>query len=104
MLTVLNNKTKDPFYLKSSAILNYSPVSHESYSLPISHLTFMDDSTLIASSKSGIEERLSIAAEFYALNNIQANSAKYVLLSSPSPSSNISFEITFFGQPVTVLR
>ncbi|GET62816.1 hypothetical protein RIR_jg36197.t1 [Rhizophagus irregularis DAOM 181602=DAOM 197198] len=54
----------------------------------------MDDSTLIASSKSGIEDRLSITAEFYTLNNVQANSAKYVLLSSSSPSSKIIFDLT----------
>ncbi|GBC49290.2 hypothetical protein GLOIN_2v1785173 [Rhizophagus irregularis DAOM 181602=DAOM 197198] len=40
----------------------------------------MDDSTLIASSKSRIEDRLSITAEFYTLNNVQANSAKYVFV------------------------
>uniref|UniRef100_U9UJ98 Uncharacterized protein n=1 Tax=Rhizophagus irregularis (strain DAOM 181602 / DAOM 197198 / MUCL 43194) TaxID=747089 RepID=U9UJ98_RHIID len=54
----------------------------------------MDDSTLIASSKSGIEDRLSITAEFYTLNNVQANSAKYVLLSSSSPSSKIIFDLS----------
>ncbi|CAB4429876.1 unnamed protein product [Rhizophagus irregularis] len=51
----------------------------------------MDDSTLIASSKSGIEDCLSITAEFYTLNNVQANSAKYVLLSSTLPSSPVTF-------------
>ncbi|UZO12628.1 uncharacterized protein OCT59_004154 [Rhizophagus irregularis] len=53
----------------------------------------MDDSTLVASSKTGIEDRLSITAEFYTLNNVQANSAKYVLLSSSSPSSKIIFDL-----------
>ncbi|GET50389.1 RNA-directed DNA polymerase from mobile element jockey-like [Rhizophagus irregularis DAOM 181602=DAOM 197198] len=92
LLTVLNQEARDPFILKSSALLNYSPLEFEQHSLPISHLTFMDDSTLLASSKSGIEDRLSITAEFYTLNNVQANSAKYVLLSSSSPSSKIIFE------------
>ncbi|GBC51661.2 hypothetical protein GLOIN_2v1790829 [Rhizophagus irregularis DAOM 181602=DAOM 197198] len=54
----------------------------------------MDDSTLIASSKIGIDDRLSITAKFYTLNNIQANSAKYVLLSSSSPSSQINFDLS----------
>ncbi|GET65107.1 hypothetical protein RIR_jg21183.t2 [Rhizophagus irregularis DAOM 181602=DAOM 197198] len=94
LLTVLNQEARDPFILKSSALLNYSPLEFEQHSLPISHLTFMDDSTLIASSKSGIEDRLSITAEFYTLNNVQANSAKYVLLSSSSPSSTIIFDLT----------
>ncbi|EXX66798.1 hypothetical protein RirG_120290 [Rhizophagus irregularis DAOM 197198w] len=66
----------------------------EQHSLPLSHLTFMDDSTLISSSKSGIKDRLSITAEFYTLNNIQANSAKYVLLCSSDPSSVISFGLS----------
>ncbi|CAB5193871.1 unnamed protein product [Rhizophagus irregularis] len=94
LLTVLNQEARDPFILKSSALLNYSPLEFEQHSLPISHLTFMDDSTLIASSKFGIEDRLSITAEFYTLNNVQANSAKYVLLSSSSPSSKIIFDLT----------
>ncbi|PKB92251.1 hypothetical protein RhiirA5_445401, partial [Rhizophagus irregularis] len=85
---------RDPFILKSSALLNYSPLEFEQHSLPVSHLTFMDDSTLIASSKSGIEDRLSITAEFYTLNNVQANSVKYVLLSSSSPSSKIIFDLS----------
>ncbi|GBC38576.1 reverse transcriptase family protein [Rhizophagus irregularis DAOM 181602=DAOM 197198] len=93
LLTVLNQEARDPFILKSSAFLDYSPLEFEQHSLPISHLTFMDDSTLIASSKSGIEDRLSITAEFYTLNNVQANSAKYVLLSSSSPSSKIIFDL-----------
>ncbi|GET55319.1 RNA-directed DNA polymerase from mobile element jockey-like [Rhizophagus irregularis DAOM 181602=DAOM 197198] len=94
LLTVLNQEARDPFILKSSALLNYSPLEFEQHSLPISHLTFMDDSTLIASSKSGIEDRLSITTEFYTLNNVQANSAKYVLLSSSSPSLKIIFDLT----------
>ncbi|CAB4409418.1 unnamed protein product [Rhizophagus irregularis] len=94
LLTVLNQEASDPFILKSSALLDYAPLEFEQHSLPVSHLTFMDDSTLIASSKSGIEDRLSITAEFYTLNNVQANSAKYVLLSSSSPSSTVSFAIS----------
>ncbi|EXX72743.1 hypothetical protein RirG_066440 [Rhizophagus irregularis DAOM 197198w] len=54
----------------------------------------MDDSTLVAFSKTGIEDRLSITAEFYTLNNVQANSAKYVLLSSSSPSLRIVFDLS----------
>ncbi|EXX71243.1 hypothetical protein RirG_080200 [Rhizophagus irregularis DAOM 197198w] len=54
----------------------------------------MDDSTLVASSKSGIEDRLSITAEFYTLNNVHANSAKYVLLFSSDPSSVIFFGLS----------
>ncbi|GBC18418.2 ribonuclease H-like domain-containing protein [Rhizophagus irregularis DAOM 181602=DAOM 197198] len=81
----------DPFILKSSALLDYSPIEYEQHNLPVSHITFMDDSTLIASSKQGIEDRLSITAEFYTLNNTQANSAKYILLSSELFSQTIVF-------------
>ncbi|GBC30119.2 ribonuclease H-like domain-containing protein [Rhizophagus irregularis DAOM 181602=DAOM 197198] len=76
LLTVLNYEARDPFILKSSALLDYSPLEFEQHSLPVSHLTFMDDSTLIASSKSGIED------------------PKYVLLSSSSPSSKIIFDLS----------
>ncbi|EXX68642.1 hypothetical protein RirG_103320 [Rhizophagus irregularis DAOM 197198w] len=91
LLAVLNQEASDPFLLKSSALLDYSPMEFEQHSLPVSHLTFLDDSTLIASSKSGIEDQLSITAEFYTLNNVQANSAKYVLLFSSDSFSVISF-------------
>ncbi|GET62832.1 RNA-directed DNA polymerase from mobile element jockey-like [Rhizophagus irregularis DAOM 181602=DAOM 197198] len=94
LLTTLNREACDPFILKSSALLDYSPIEYEQYNLPISHITFMDDSTLIASSKRGIEDRLSITAEFYTLNNTQANSAKYILLSSEQFSQNITFDLS----------
>ncbi|GET59571.1 reverse transcriptase family protein [Rhizophagus irregularis DAOM 181602=DAOM 197198] len=93
LLTTLNREACDPFILKSSALLDYSPIDYEQHNLPVSHITFMDDSTLIASSKQGIEDRLSITAEFYTLNNTQANSAKYILLSSEQFSQTIVFDL-----------
>ncbi|GET59005.1 RNA-directed DNA polymerase from mobile element jockey-like [Rhizophagus irregularis DAOM 181602=DAOM 197198] len=94
LLTTLNREACDPFILKSSALLDYSPIEYEQHNLPVSHITFMDDSTLIASSKRGIEDRLSITAEFYTLNNTQANSAKYILLSSEQFSQTIEFDLS----------
>ncbi|GBC53452.2 RNA-directed DNA polymerase from mobile element jockey-like [Rhizophagus irregularis DAOM 181602=DAOM 197198] len=94
LLTTLNREACDPFILKSSALLDYSPTEYEQHNLPVSHITFMDDSTLIASSKRGIEDRLSITAEFYTLNNTQANSAKYILLSSERFSQPIMFDLS----------
>ncbi|EXX67378.1 hypothetical protein RirG_114930 [Rhizophagus irregularis DAOM 197198w] len=94
LLTTLNREACDPFILKSSALLDYSPIDYEQYNLPVSHITFMDDSTLIASSKRGIEDRLSITAEFYTLNNTQANSAKYILLSSEQFSQTVMFDLS----------
>ncbi|GBC48273.2 RNA-directed DNA polymerase from mobile element jockey-like [Rhizophagus irregularis DAOM 181602=DAOM 197198] len=93
LLTTLNREACNPFILKSSALLDYSPIEYEQHNLPVSHITFMDDSTLIASSKRGIEDRLSITAEFYTLNNTQANSAKYILLSSEQFSQTIVFDL-----------
>ncbi|GBC19651.1 hypothetical protein RIR_jg41913.t1 [Rhizophagus irregularis DAOM 181602=DAOM 197198] len=93
LLTTLNREACDPFLLKSSALLDYSPIEYEQHNLPVSHITFMDDSTLIASSKRGIEDRLSITAEFYTLNNTQANSAKYIFLSSEQFSQPVVFDL-----------
>ncbi|GET60067.1 ribonuclease H-like domain-containing protein [Rhizophagus irregularis DAOM 181602=DAOM 197198] len=93
LLTTLNQEACDPFILKSSVLLDYSPIEYEQHNLPVSHITFMDDSTLIASSKRGIEDRLSITAEFYTLNNTQANSAKYIFLSSEQLSQIIVFDL-----------
>ncbi|GET62843.1 hypothetical protein GLOIN_2v1790829 [Rhizophagus irregularis DAOM 181602=DAOM 197198] len=93
LLTTLNREACDPFILKSSALLDYSPIEYEQQNLPVSHITFMDDSTLIASSKRGIEDCLSITAEFYTLNITQANSAKYILLSSEQFSQTIVFDL-----------
>src|SRR5579883_3182502 len=59
----------------------------------INNLVFMYDSTLISSSKAGLEYMLSITEEFYALNNTSANNQKYVLISNSLPlttTSNIS--------------
>ncbi|GET57893.1 reverse transcriptase family protein [Rhizophagus irregularis DAOM 181602=DAOM 197198] len=94
LLTTLNREACDPFILKSSALLDYFPIEYEQHNLPVSHITFMNDSTLIASSKRGIEDRLSITAEFYTLNNTQANSAKYILLSSEQFSQTIVFDLS----------
>ncbi|EXX72775.1 hypothetical protein GLOIN_2v1790829 [Rhizophagus irregularis DAOM 181602=DAOM 197198] len=93
LLTTLNREVCDPFILKSSALMDYSLIEYEQYNLPVSHITFMDDSTLIASSKRGIKDRLSITAEFYTLNNTQANSAKYILLSSEQFSQTVVFDL-----------
>ncbi|GET52393.1 RNA-directed DNA polymerase from mobile element jockey-like [Rhizophagus irregularis DAOM 181602=DAOM 197198] len=93
LLTTLNREACDPFILKSSALLDYSLIEYKQHNLPVSHITFMDDSTLIASSKRGIKDRLSITAEFYTLNNTQANSAKYILLSSEQFSQTIIFNL-----------
>ncbi|GBB86441.1 hypothetical protein RclHR1_12880011 [Rhizophagus clarus] len=50
----------------------------------------MDDSTLISSSKAGLEHMLSITEEFYSLNNTSANHQKYVLISNSLPLTTTS--------------
>ncbi|GBB85707.1 hypothetical protein RclHR1_01220003 [Rhizophagus clarus] len=72
LLTKLNDSNPAPYCLSSSS----TAVHH------LSHLTYMDDFTLIASSKHDLETLLSIAHEFYFLNNISANLAKYVLITT----------------------
>lgn len=54
----------------------------QSYNVEINNLVFIDDSTLISSSKAGMEHMLSITEKFYQLNNTSANHKKYVLLTN----------------------
>ncbi|CAB4418583.1 unnamed protein product [Rhizophagus irregularis] len=58
----------------------------------------MDDSTLVSSSKEGMEHMLSITEEFYRLNNTSANHNKYVLatnaISATQDLSPIVFNLT----------
>src|SRR5437762_2632755 len=67
---------------KHSKITSIDPYIVERSSYDISSLVFMDDSTLISSSKKGMEKLLSITEEFYYLNNTAANHSKYVLISN----------------------
>ncbi|CAB4409469.1 unnamed protein product [Rhizophagus irregularis] len=53
----------------------------------------MDDSTLLSSSLHGLQQLLSIARDFYFLNNITANFLKYELVCSLSTSSPITFSL-----------
>src|SRR5205823_14245855 len=80
---------------RSSVLDSVYPRSFKEYSLSFSQLTFMDDSTLVSSSKDGLASLLSITEEFYELNNPTANHAKYVLLSSElSEPTNIVFSLS----------
>ncbi|GBC08516.1 hypothetical protein RclHR1_08180010 [Rhizophagus clarus] len=65
--------------------------------LVINNLVFMDDSTLISSSKARLEHMLSITEEFYALNNTSANHHKYVLISNSLPLTTTSNISPFLG-------
>ncbi|CAB4417327.1 unnamed protein product [Rhizophagus irregularis] len=67
--------------------------NNEDVAVPISQLTYMDDSTFIASSLSGLEQLLSVARDFYFLNNIMANFLKYELISSSASTNPTIFEL-----------
>src|SRR3989337_1488923 len=53
----------------------------------ISQLAFMDDTTIVSSSIQGLTEILSIAQEFYQLNNTKINFNKADLICNRDPSS-----------------
>ncbi|GBC13571.2 RNA-directed DNA polymerase from mobile element jockey-like [Rhizophagus irregularis DAOM 181602=DAOM 197198] len=87
LLTVLKNEMMDPYILHAPSLSN--PLAEASPDgLRINNLVFMDDSTLISSSKSGMESMLSITEEFYQINNTSANHNKYVLITNSLPSTS----------------
>ncbi|GET61402.1 reverse transcriptase family protein [Rhizophagus irregularis DAOM 181602=DAOM 197198] len=102
LLTVLKNEMMDPYILHAPSLSD--PLAESSPDgLRINNLVFMDDSTLISSSKSGMESMLSITEEFYQINNTSANHNKYVLItnslpptSAPSPSP-VVFDLRLSG-------
>ncbi|CAB4436128.1 unnamed protein product [Rhizophagus irregularis] len=87
LLTVLKNEMIDPYVL-SAPSLSASQLSTPD--LRVNNLVFMDDSTLISSTKSGMESMLSITEEFYAINNTSANHNKYVLITNSLPLTSAS--------------
>ncbi|GET50298.1 RNA-directed DNA polymerase from mobile element jockey-like [Rhizophagus irregularis DAOM 181602=DAOM 197198] len=94
LLTILKNEMMDPYVLSTPSLIDSSSVSLD---LKINNLVFMDDSTLISSSKAGMEFMLSITEEFYQINNTSANHNKYVLITNSlplTPNSTLS-PITF---------
>ncbi|CAB4423755.1 unnamed protein product [Rhizophagus irregularis] len=99
LLTALKKEIKDPYCLTPplalAALTDDSPPFDD---LHINNLVFMDDSTLISSSKAGMEHMLSITEEFYRLNNTSANHSKYVLatnaISATQDLSPVVFNLT----------
>ncbi|GET66235.1 RNA-directed DNA polymerase from mobile element jockey-like isoform X1 [Rhizophagus irregularis DAOM 181602=DAOM 197198] len=88
LLTVLKNEMMDPYTLHAPSLIN--PLAQaNSGGLRINNLVFMDDSTLISSSKSGMESMLSITEEFYQINNTSANHNKYVLITNLLPPTSV---------------
>ncbi|EXX64744.1 hypothetical protein RirG_139850 [Rhizophagus irregularis DAOM 197198w] len=94
LLTILKNEMIDSYVLFTSSLI----ASHVSFpNLRINNLVFMDDSTLIFSSKAGMESMLSITEEFYQINNTSANHNKYVLITNSLPltSNSTPSPVTF---------
>ncbi|GET55571.1 RNA-directed DNA polymerase from mobile element jockey-like [Rhizophagus irregularis DAOM 181602=DAOM 197198] len=87
LLTVLKNEMMDPYILHAPSLSN-SLAETNSGGLRINNLVFMDDSTLISSSKFGMESMLSITEEFYQINNTSANHNKYVLITNSLPPTS----------------
>ncbi|CAB4417816.1 unnamed protein product [Rhizophagus irregularis] len=90
---------KDPYSLTSPSIpMTLSSDLSSFEDIHINNLVFMDDSTLVSSSKEGMEHMLSITEEFYRLNNTSANHNKYVLatnaISATQDLSPIVFNLT----------
>ncbi|CAB4439613.1 unnamed protein product [Rhizophagus irregularis] len=69
----------DPYVLSAPSLSASQPTIPD---LQVNNLVFMDDSTIISSTKSGMELMLSITEEFYAINNTSANHNKYVLITN----------------------
>ncbi|GBB86432.1 hypothetical protein RclHR1_12880002 [Rhizophagus clarus] len=88
LLTVLQAEMLDPYILRPPTLS--SNMMDSPSDILINNLVFMDDSTLISSSKAGMEHMLSITEEFYALNNTSANHQKYVLISNSLPLTTTS--------------
>ncbi|GET64412.1 RNA-directed DNA polymerase from mobile element jockey-like [Rhizophagus irregularis DAOM 181602=DAOM 197198] len=89
LLTILKNEMMDPYILHAPSLSN--PLAEiSSDELRINNLVFMDDSTLISSSKLGMELMLSITEEFYQINNTSANHNKYVLITNSLPPTSVS--------------
>src|SRR5438034_7294866 len=94
LIIELNRSASSHYRLNSSILDSVYPRQFTTRELNFSQLTFMDDSTLIASSKAGLTTLLSITEEFYGLNNTAANHSKYVLISTDMKQpQDISFNL-----------
>src|SRR5204863_157997 len=101
LLTELRASASAPYTYSSTSLTSVYPRKFDESSYNFTNLTFMDDSTLIASSKEGLESLLTVTEEFYYLNNTSANHSKYVLASTQLP---LPAEITFVHRLTTIVR
>lgn len=95
LLTELSSSAISPYIWSSGIPADILDINNnKNVIIPISQLTYMDDSTLIASSLMGLEQLLSVARDFYFLNNITANFLKYELVSSSVGNTQITFYLS----------
>ncbi|CAB4406050.1 unnamed protein product [Rhizophagus irregularis] len=96
LLTELSASAVSPYFWSSNIpkdILSCNNNEHKDPVIPITQLTYMDDSTLISASLDGLQSLLSIARDFYFINNITANFSKYELVCSLPNSNSIIFSL-----------
>jgi exonuclease III/ribonuclease HI len=89
LLCELNNSATHPYRLQHTKLLSVNPIQTSSTTIDNNSLVFMDDSTLISSSKQGMETLLAITEEFYSLNNTAANHNKYVLVTNNKDEESV---------------
>ncbi|CAB4405832.1 unnamed protein product [Rhizophagus irregularis] len=97
LLTELSESAISPYLWSSHipmTILALNNNEQDNPVVPITQLTYMDDFTLLSSSLDGLQQLLSVARDFYFLNNITANFSKYELVCSLSSSVPITFSLT----------
>lgn len=68
--------------MSASDLTSFALFTMQSYEAEINNLVFIDDSTLISSTKNGMEHMLTITEESYQFNNTAINHKKYVLLTN----------------------
>src|ERR1043165_8652096 len=79
-LKKLPNKYKVTF----EQIHNVNPIEKTLISVEQDIMGYLDDTTMIASSKQDLEQMLTIADSFYKLNNIKINKMKSILITNSS--------------------
>jgi hypothetical protein len=94
LLTELNRSALFPITLSPSISRDlFTSDSAFPETVALSHLTYMDDSTLMSSSYEGMTQLLSTCQEFYFFNNTAANPSKYTLITSELPNTSINFSL-----------
>jgi len=84
LLIALNNSNPTPYRI-TTEITTSVDNDHARLTEELSTLAFMDDTTLISSSITGLTHMLNVANEFYAMNNTKINFTKADLITNRNP-------------------